>query len=122
MPSTPPLACLPEAARVRDVWLATRLAGEYSRGLPLLHRNALVSLCMSSVAHTIETVWGGTLFVSQRAKSSSVSSLSTSHGKVIAMERHTILVPTDVSTYAEHAWREALAIAMRDKAQVLLLH
>lgn len=33
-----------------------------------------------------------------------------------------MLVSTDVSTYAEHAWREAFAIATRDKAQVLLLH
>jgi nucleotide-binding universal stress UspA family protein len=38
------------------------------------------------------------------------------------METHTILVPTDFSTYAQHAWQEALAIATRDKAQVLLLH
>jgi nucleotide-binding universal stress UspA family protein len=38
------------------------------------------------------------------------------------MEMHTILVPTDFSTYAEHALQEALAIATRDKAQVLLLH
>jgi nucleotide-binding universal stress UspA family protein len=38
------------------------------------------------------------------------------------MEIHTILVPTDFSTYAEHALQEALAIATRDKAQVLLLH
>jgi hypothetical protein len=38
------------------------------------------------------------------------------------MERLTMLVPTDVSTYAEHVWREALAIATRDKAQVFLLH
>jgi len=38
------------------------------------------------------------------------------------MEMHTILVPTDFSTYAEHALQEALAIASRDKAHVLLLH
>jgi universal stress protein A len=38
------------------------------------------------------------------------------------MEIHTILVPTDFSTYAEHALQEALAIATRDKAHVLLLH
>jgi universal stress protein A len=38
------------------------------------------------------------------------------------MDIHTILVPTDFSTYAEHALPEALAIAARDKAQVLLLH
>ena len=33
-----------------------------------------------------------------------------------------MLVPTDVSTSAEHVWREALALATRDKAQVFLLH
>src|SRR5215470_12766617 len=38
------------------------------------------------------------------------------------MEMHTILVPTDFSTYAEHALQEALAVATRDKAHVLLLH
>jgi nucleotide-binding universal stress UspA family protein len=38
------------------------------------------------------------------------------------MERHTILVPTDFSTYAVQALQETLAIAARDKAQVLLLH
>lgn len=38
------------------------------------------------------------------------------------MDIHTILVPTDFSPYAEHAWQEALAIATRDKAHVLLLH
>ena len=38
------------------------------------------------------------------------------------MEIHTILVPTDFSTYAEQALQEALAIAARDKAHVLLLH
>src|SRR5215470_12023633 len=38
------------------------------------------------------------------------------------MEMHTILVPTDFSTYAEHALLEALAIAARDQAHVLLLH
>jgi nucleotide-binding universal stress UspA family protein len=38
------------------------------------------------------------------------------------MEIHTILVPTDFSTYAEQALQEALAIAVRDKAHVLLLH
>jgi universal stress protein A len=38
------------------------------------------------------------------------------------MDIRTILVPTDFSTYAEHAWQEALAIATRDKARVLLLH
>ena len=38
------------------------------------------------------------------------------------MERLTILVPTDFSTYAAHAWQEALAIATRDKAQVLRLY
>ena len=35
---------------------------------------------------------------------------------------HTILVPTDFSTYAAQALQEALAIATRDKAHVLLLH
>jgi universal stress protein A len=38
------------------------------------------------------------------------------------MDIHTILVPTDFSPYAEHALQEALAIATRDKAHVLLLH
>jgi universal stress protein A len=38
------------------------------------------------------------------------------------MEVRTILVPTDFSTYAEHALQEAVAIATRDKAHVLLLH
>jgi len=38
------------------------------------------------------------------------------------MEMPIILVPTDFSTYAVHAMQEALAIAARDKAQVLLLH
>ena len=38
------------------------------------------------------------------------------------MEIHTILVPTDFSTYAAQALQEALAIATRDKAHVLLLH
>jgi nucleotide-binding universal stress UspA family protein len=38
------------------------------------------------------------------------------------MDSHTILVPTDFSTYAEHALQEALTIARRDQAQVLLLH
>jgi nucleotide-binding universal stress UspA family protein len=38
------------------------------------------------------------------------------------MEMHTILVPTDFSTYAEHALQEALTIAARDQARVLLLH
>ena len=38
------------------------------------------------------------------------------------MDIHTILVPTDFSTYAAHALQEALTIATRDKAQVLLLH
>jgi universal stress protein A len=96
--------------------------GEPSCGLPLPHRNALVSPRMSSGAQTGQTVWSGTLFASQTAKSYSGSYPSTPHGKAIAMETHTILVPTDFSTYAEHAWQEALAIATRDKAQVLLLH
>ena len=38
------------------------------------------------------------------------------------MEIRTILVPTDFSTYAEQALQEALAIAARDQAHVLLLH
>lgn len=38
------------------------------------------------------------------------------------MDIRTILVPIDFSTYAEHALQEALAIAVRDKARVLLLH
>jgi len=38
------------------------------------------------------------------------------------METHTILVPTDFSTYAERALQEAIVIAARDKTQVLLLH
>jgi universal stress protein A len=38
------------------------------------------------------------------------------------MEIHTILVPTDFSTYAAHALQEACAIAARHTAQVLLLH
>ena len=38
------------------------------------------------------------------------------------MDLHTILVPTDFSTYAEHALQEALAVATRDQAHVLLLH
>jgi hypothetical protein len=37
------------------------------------------------------------------------------------MEKHTMLVPTDFSTYAAHAMQEALAVAAHDKAQVLLL-
>ena len=38
------------------------------------------------------------------------------------MDIHSILVPTDFSTFAEHALQEALTIATRDKAHVLLLH
>jgi universal stress protein A len=38
------------------------------------------------------------------------------------MDIQTILVPTDCSTYAAHALQEALTLATRDKAQVLLLH
>ena len=38
------------------------------------------------------------------------------------MEIHTILVPTDFSTYAAHALQEACAIAAHRTAQVLLVH
>jgi nucleotide-binding universal stress UspA family protein len=38
------------------------------------------------------------------------------------MEIHTILVPTDFSTYAAHALQEACAIAAHHQAQVLLVH
>jgi hypothetical protein len=38
------------------------------------------------------------------------------------MEIHTILVPTDFSTYAAHALQEAGAIAACYTAQVLLVH
>ena len=38
------------------------------------------------------------------------------------MEIHTILVPTDFSTYAAHALQEACAIAVHHQAQVLLAH
>jgi nucleotide-binding universal stress UspA family protein len=38
------------------------------------------------------------------------------------MEIHTILVPTDFSTYATHALQEACAIAARHTAQVLFVH
>jgi universal stress protein A len=38
------------------------------------------------------------------------------------MDMHTVLVPTDFSPYAAHALQEALAIATRDQAHVLLLH
>ena len=51
-----------------------------------------------------------------------VAHLLTPHWKARPMEMHTLLVPTDFSTYAEHALQEALAIARRDEAQVLLLH
>ena len=38
------------------------------------------------------------------------------------MDIQTILVPTDFSAHAAQALQEALALATRDKAQVLLLH
>jgi universal stress protein A len=38
------------------------------------------------------------------------------------MEMHTILVPTDFSPHAAHALQEALVLATRDKAHVLLVH
>jgi nucleotide-binding universal stress UspA family protein len=38
------------------------------------------------------------------------------------MGLHHILVPTDFSVYAEQAFQEALVLAAREKAQVLLLH
>jgi len=38
------------------------------------------------------------------------------------MEIHNILVPTDFSAYAEYALQQALVLAARDKAHVLLLH
>jgi nucleotide-binding universal stress UspA family protein len=38
------------------------------------------------------------------------------------MEIHTILVPTDFSPHAEKALQEALALATRDKAHMLLVH
>jgi universal stress protein A len=38
------------------------------------------------------------------------------------MELHHILVPTDFSVYAEKAFQEALGLATREKAQMLLLH
>jgi nucleotide-binding universal stress UspA family protein len=38
------------------------------------------------------------------------------------MEMQTILVPTDFSPHAEQALQEALALATRDKAHVLLVH
>jgi universal stress protein A len=38
------------------------------------------------------------------------------------MELHHILVPTDFSVYAEQAFQEALVLAAREHAQVLLLH
>jgi nucleotide-binding universal stress UspA family protein len=38
------------------------------------------------------------------------------------MEIHNILVPTDFSAYAEYVLQQALVLAARDKAHVLLLH
>lgn len=38
------------------------------------------------------------------------------------MEIHHILVPTDFSAYAEYVLQQALVLAARDKAHVLLLH
>jgi nucleotide-binding universal stress UspA family protein len=38
------------------------------------------------------------------------------------MEIHNILVPTDFSANAEYAFQQALDLAAREKAQVLLLH
>ncbi len=38
------------------------------------------------------------------------------------MELHHILVPTDFSVDAEPAFQEALVLAAREQAQVLLLH
>jgi nucleotide-binding universal stress UspA family protein len=38
------------------------------------------------------------------------------------MEIHTILLPTDFSTYAEHACQQEFTLAARKNAHVLLLH
>jgi nucleotide-binding universal stress UspA family protein len=38
------------------------------------------------------------------------------------MDIHNILVPTDFSAYAEYVLQQALVLAARDKAHVLLLH
>ena len=38
------------------------------------------------------------------------------------MELRHILVPTDFSVYAEQAFQEALGLAVREQAQLLLLH
>lgn len=38
------------------------------------------------------------------------------------MDIHNILVPTDFSAYAEYAFQQALVLAAREKAHVLLLH
>lgn len=38
------------------------------------------------------------------------------------MDIHNILVPTDFSAYAEYVFQQALVLAARDKAHVLLLH
>src|SRR5712691_12601113 len=38
------------------------------------------------------------------------------------MELHHILIPTDFSVYVEHAFQEALVLAVREQAQLLLLH
>ena len=38
------------------------------------------------------------------------------------MARHHILVPTDFSVYAEEALQQALALARRDNAPILLVH
>jgi nucleotide-binding universal stress UspA family protein len=73
-------------------------------------------------ARAIRRTHGSTRFASSSAKRYSVGYSSTPHGKAIPMEMHTILVPTDFSTHAEHALQEALVIARRDQAQVLLLH